>query len=83
MAKIGLDRRGVAEQIVWFPLAGVVADETIKVVEPLDRTGRPVVERAGWARLPLRDIVVRQGSQCAAMGGGPSRPVPQLADRSD
>ena len=58
MTKIGLNRRGVAKQVVWFPLAGVVADETIKIVEALNWAARPVVERAGWACLPLRDVVI-------------------------
>ena len=58
MAEIGLDRRGVAEQVVRLPLAGVVADEAVVVVEALDRPGRPVGERAGLARHPLRHVVV-------------------------
>ncbi len=52
MAEIGLDRCGVAEQIVGLPLAGVVADEPVIVVKAFDRPGRPVGEGPGLARAP-------------------------------
>jgi hypothetical protein len=53
IAQEGLDRCGVAEQVVRLPLAGVIANEPKVVVEAFDRSGRPIVEEAGLARLPL------------------------------
>ena len=55
IAHVGIDRRGVAEQ-VRLPLAGVTADEAIEVLEA--HAGRPLIERAGLARLPVRRVVV-------------------------
>ena len=58
VAEIGFDRRGVAEQIIRLPLARVVADEAVIVVEALDRSGRPIGEWTGLARVPERNIVI-------------------------
>ena len=73
LAEVGVDRRGVAEQ-VRLPLVGVAADEAVEVVEA--HAGRPLVERPGLARLELRRVVVL---------AEPGRPVAvvleDLADR--
>ena len=55
MPDIGIDRRGVAEQ-VRLPLAGIAADEAIEILEA--HAGRPLVERPGLARLVGRRVVV-------------------------
>jgi len=55
LADIGVDGSGVAEQ-VRLPLARVAADEAVEIVEP--HAGRPLVERAGLARLERRRVVV-------------------------
>src|ERR1700752_3261929 len=56
--RYGSLRGGVAEQVVGLPLAGIVADETVVVVEALEGTGRPVMEGPGLARFPLRHVVI-------------------------
>src|SRR5215469_18631541 len=58
MANIRLYWSGVAEEIAGRPLGGVVADETVVVLEALDGTCRPVVEGAGLARRPQWHVVV-------------------------
>ena len=56
LAVIGMDRRGVAEQIARLPLAGVAANEAIEVVEAHARSANG--RRARPARLPGRRVVV-------------------------
>ena len=63
LAVVGMDRRGVAEEVARLPLAGVAADEAVEIVVAL--SDRPMVERSLRARLPDRDVVV-----LAEPGGG-------------
>src|SRR5215469_1907035 len=58
MTNIRLYWGGIAEEIAGRPLGGVVADETVVVLEALDGTGRPVGEGAGLARIPQWHVVV-------------------------
>src|SRR5215813_10193732 len=73
MPNIRIDRGRVAEQ-VRLPLVGVAADKAVEVVEA--HAGRPLVERAGRARLKFRRVVF------LAEPGGPVAVVLQdLTDR--
>jgi hypothetical protein len=55
-AEEGLDVRGITERRSRRPLVGVPAHETIEIVKP--HAGRPLIERAGLARLIDRRVVV-------------------------
>ncbi len=55
IADVRIYSRSVAEQ-VWLPLAGVTADEAIKVLEA--HSDRPLIERTGLTRAPVRNIMI-------------------------
>ena len=55
MADVGIDWRGVAEQ-VRLPLAGVAADEAVEILEA--HADGPLVERPDLAGLKGRRVVV-------------------------
>jgi hypothetical protein len=74
-AEEGLDWSRVAEQIAGLPLTRVVADEAVVIIKALDRSGRPFVERACLARIPLRHVVV-----LAVPGGGVAALAQNFAD---
>ncbi|CAH0300022.1 hypothetical protein ROS9278_04518 [Roseomonas sp. CECT 9278] len=74
VAVVGMDRRGVAEQVARLPLAGIAADEAEEVVEA--HADRPVGEGPGGRGLPGRHVVV-----LAEPGGGVAIRLQDGADR--
>ena len=56
LAVIGMNRRGVAEQVAGLPLAGIAADEAIEIIKAL--ADRPIGERTDGAGFPRRNVMI-------------------------
>jgi hypothetical protein len=56
LSDIGIDRRGVLDQVARLPLVGVAAHEAVEIFKA--HAGRPLIERAGLAGLIFGGVVV-------------------------
>ena len=56
LADVGMDRRGVANEIARLPLAGFATHEAVEIIEA--HADRPLIKRTGLAGLERRRVVV-------------------------